>query len=198
MSGDTTKEDSKAAPISQTLPRTGEKCKQCPPEGGAFKRANHSMTAAAREYQGRITGWPYSVEEAWSQEWNWQGIEFDGFIPAQCMLQEAKGNYDQFLEMQWAIKAFRGFDKMASTIVSQGTVVRENPPTRLTWYFQGPKLAQKWPVCWRSGASNLLLYLEAPTHGADGNQRSIPRRNAFANRFRDSAVSTGQDHRFYG
>jgi hypothetical protein len=143
MSGDTTKEDSKAAPISQTLPRTGEKCKQCPPEGGAFKRANHSMTAAAREYQGRITGWSYSVEEAWSQEWNWQGIEFDGFIPAQCMLQEAKGNYDQFLEMQWAIKAFRGFDKMASTIVSQGTVVRENPPTRLTWYFQGPKARAK-------------------------------------------------------
>lgn len=114
LSGDTKKEDSKAAPAARTLPRTDEKCKKCPPEGGVSKRANHNMTAAAREYQGRITGWPYSVEEGWSQEWEWQDIDFDGFIPAQCMLQEAKGNYDQFLEMPWAIKAFKGSTKWRS------------------------------------------------------------------------------------
>jgi hypothetical protein len=68
LSGDTKKEDSKAAPVARTLPRTDESCKKCPPEGGAFSPAYHHMTAAAREYQGRITGWPYSVEEGWSQE----------------------------------------------------------------------------------------------------------------------------------
>jgi len=58
-------------------------------------------------------------------------------------LQEAKGNYDQFLEMPWAAKSFKGFDRMASTIVAQGEVARANPPTRLMWYFQGPKARQK-------------------------------------------------------
>lgn len=143
LSGDTTKEDSKAAPAARTLPRNEESCKKCPPEGGAFKRANHSMTAAAREYQGRITGWPYSVQEGWSQEWAWQSIDFDGFVPAQCMLQEAKGNYDQFLEKEWATDSFKGFDAMTDAIARQGRVVRANPPTQLTWYFQGPKTRAK-------------------------------------------------------
>ena len=137
--GDTSKDDSKAAPVARTLPRTGEKCKKCPPEAGSAKRANHRMTPAAREYQGRITGWPYSVAEKWSQEWDWQNIDFDGFIPAQCMLQEAKGNYDQFFEMPWAAESFSGFESMESAIIRQGRAVRSNPPTRLTWYFQGPK-----------------------------------------------------------
>ena len=59
LSGDAAKEDSKAAPVARTLPRTSESCKKCPPEEtGRSKRANHSMTPAAREYQGRITGRP--------------------------------------------------------------------------------------------------------------------------------------------
>ncbi|MEX3956890.1 restriction endonuclease fold toxin 5 domain-containing protein [Trinickia sp. EG282A] len=97
------------------------------------------MTAAAREYQGRITGWPHSVEEGWSQEWDWQNTDFDGFIPAQCLLQEAKGNYDQFLEMEWAKDRFKGFRTMERAIMRQGLIVRANPPARLMWYFQGPK-----------------------------------------------------------
>lgn len=143
LSGDTKKEDSKAAPAARTLPRNDESCKKCPPEGGAFKQANHHMTKAAREYQGRITGWPYSVEEGWSQEWDWQGIDFDGFIPAQCMLQEAKGNYDQFAEAEWAKDSFKGFDTMEDAILRQGRIVRANPPTKLMWYFQGPKTRAK-------------------------------------------------------
>lgn len=150
VSGDTKKDDSKAAPAARTLPRTGESCKKCPPEGGAFIRANHNMSAAAREYQGRITGWPYSVEEGWSQEWDWLGTDFDGFIPAQCMLQEAKGNYDQFLEMDWAKDSFKGFDTMEGAILRQGRIVRANPPTKLTWYFQGPKTRAKMLTLLRS------------------------------------------------
>nr|WP_186229915.1 restriction endonuclease fold toxin 5 domain-containing protein [Burkholderia gladioli] len=149
LSGDTKKEDSKAAPVARTLPRTDESCKKCPPEGGAFMRANHHMTRAAREYQGRITGWPYSVEEGWSREWDWQGTDFDGFIPAQCMLQEAKGNYDQFTEMEWAQESFKGFRTMETTIMRQGRIVRANPPTKLMWYFQGPKTRAKMLILLR-------------------------------------------------
>ncbi|WP_308836361.1 restriction endonuclease fold toxin 5 domain-containing protein [Trinickia symbiotica] len=101
------------------------------------------MTKAAREYQGRITGWPYSVEEGWSQEWEWLDTDFDGFIPAQCMLQEAKGNYDQFAEAEWAKDVFKGFDVMEDTIARHGRLVRQNPPTQLMWYFQGPKTRAK-------------------------------------------------------
>ncbi|MGV4658976.1 restriction endonuclease fold toxin 5 domain-containing protein [Burkholderia pseudomallei] len=144
LSGDTSKDDSKAAPVARTLPRTDESCKKCPPEQtGQAVRRSYAMNAEPREYQGRITGRPYSVAEGWSEEWSWLDIDFDGFKPAECLLQEAKGNYDQFLEMPWAAKSFKGFDKMASTIVAQGEAVRENPPTRLMWYFQGPKTRQK-------------------------------------------------------
>lgn len=144
LSGDTPKDDSKAAPATRALPRTDEKCKKCPPEQtGKPVIRGYSMTAAAREYQGRITGRPYSVAEGWSEEWRWLDVDFDGFKPAECLLQEAKGNYDQFLEMPWALKSFKGFDKMASTIEAQANLVRENPPTRLMWYFQGPKARQK-------------------------------------------------------
>ncbi|WP_347881433.1 Tox-REase-5 domain-containing protein [Burkholderia multivorans] len=73
------------------------------------------MTAASREYQGRITGRPYSVAEGWSEEWIWLGTDFDGFVPAECLLQEAKGGYGQFLEFDEdadelrPVSWFRGF-----------------------------------------------------------------------------------------
>nr|WP_326489745.1 restriction endonuclease fold toxin 5 domain-containing protein [Paraburkholderia sp. ZP32-5] len=144
LSGDTAKNDSKATPAVRAVPKTGERCKKCPPEEtGRAKQAIHHMTAAAREYQGRITGWPYSVKEGWSEEWEWKTIDFDGFIAARCMLQEAKGNYDQFLDMPWAASSFSGFDGMESTIVRHGRAVRNDPPTGLTWYFQGPKTRAK-------------------------------------------------------
>jgi hypothetical protein len=144
LSGDSSKDNSKATPVARTLPRTDERCKKCPPEqtGQAVKRW-HNMNAAPREYQGRITGRPYSVAEGWSEEWVWDDIDFDGFVKADCLLQEAKGNYDQFVDVPWAAKSFQGFATMQSMIVKQGRAVRLNPPTRLIWYFQGPKTQQK-------------------------------------------------------
>lgn len=143
VSGDTSKDDSKAAPVARTLPRTDESCKKCPPEQtGIAIRARHHMNTAPREYQGCITGRPYSVEEGWSEEWKWLTIDFDGFVAGECLLQEAKGNYDQFLE-PWAAISFKGFADMESAIIRQGRAVSANPPTRLMWYFQTPKTRQK-------------------------------------------------------
>jgi len=144
VSGDKSKDESKATPAARTLPRTGERCRKCPPEqtGQAIRRSRH-MNAAPREYQGRITGRPYSVEEGWSEEWVWSEIDFDGFKPSECLLQEAKGNYDQFIDMPWAVRSFSGFSYMEAAIVKQGRSVRASPPTRLMWYFQGPKTRKK-------------------------------------------------------
>jgi hypothetical protein len=144
LSGDSSKDDSKAAPVARTLPRTDESCKKCPPEQtGQVVKRSYNMNAAPREYQGRITGRPYSVAEGWSEEWDWETIDFDGFVQAECLLQEAKGNYDQFVDAPWAVKSFGGFDTMQATIVKQARAVRLNPPTKLMWYFQGPKTQQK-------------------------------------------------------
>lgn len=143
LSSDTPKDDTKAKTDARTIPRTGEKCNKCPPEQtGRAERTNHHMTAASREYQGRITGRPYSVAEGWSEEWIWLGTDFDGFVPAECLLQEAKGGYGQFLEFDEdadelrPVSWFKGFRKMTDTIMTHSSKVKANPPTRLRWYFQ--------------------------------------------------------------
>ncbi|MDI7047510.1 hypothetical protein QMN58_28850, partial [Escherichia coli] len=43
VSGDTSKDDSKTAPVARALPRTDESCKKCPPEGGVKLRKNHGV-----------------------------------------------------------------------------------------------------------------------------------------------------------
>jgi hypothetical protein len=95
----------------------------------------------AYNYQARITGFAFDTQDcSWSDEWKWNDTDFDGFKPEDCLLQEAKGNYDQFLDgsipksNQW----FSGFAKMDNQARDQGLEVLENPPARLTWYFQTP------------------------------------------------------------
>jgi hypothetical protein len=107
------------------------------------------MNPEPRRYQARIIGFEYLIEtdakgketrSGWNMEWFWEGINFDGFQNTQCLLQEAKANYDQFLDKKGKpLPFFEGFDDMVETIEEQGTVVRLNPPTKLMWYFQTPK-----------------------------------------------------------
>jgi hypothetical protein len=155
LSGDTAKEDSKAAPIARTLPRTGESCKKCPPEAGVKIRRKHGVNWNSYRYQARITGFAFDIEECrWSDEWEWLDIDFDGFQAGECMLQEAKGDYDQFLDgsIPKANKWFEGFRTMEDQIVDQGSAVRLNPPARLTWYFQTPLTYKKMtPLLTRLG-----------------------------------------------
>ncbi|XHO67534.1 hypothetical protein BCC1697_004020 [Burkholderia gladioli] len=143
LSGDAADDDIEARASAHAVPRTAERCERCPPESGLAVKRFHSMNAAPREYQGRITGRPYSVAEGWSEEWAWLNIDFDGFVPGQCLLQEAKGNYDQFLDgsIPAAYKFFKGFESMEAAAEKQASLVRAKPPTRLMWYFQTP-LAQ--------------------------------------------------------
>ncbi|MCZ2894263.1 restriction endonuclease fold toxin 5 domain-containing protein [Burkholderia thailandensis] len=144
LSGDTPKEDSKATPDVRALPRTGEKCKQCPPEQtGIPVRRYYRMNREPREYQGRVTGRPYSIEEGWSEEWSWLGLDYDGFQTSECLLQEAKGNFDQFFSRKTRrpMKWFSGFRKIDLQIEARANIVRANPPTKLRYYFQTPLTA---------------------------------------------------------
>ncbi|WCM21302.1 restriction endonuclease fold toxin 5 domain-containing protein [Paraburkholderia bryophila] len=159
VSGDKSKDESEATPAVRALPRTGESCKKCPPElTGIAVRRSYYMNAAPREYQGRITGRQFNVEDGWSEEWRWEQIDFDGFRPAQCLLQEAKGNYDQFLEMPWTAVSFKGFRDIEAAIIRQGRIVRSRPPTRLMWYFQGPKTRElMFDVLAQSGIQSVVV-----------------------------------------
>ncbi|MBO2950620.1 restriction endonuclease fold toxin 5 domain-containing protein [Burkholderia pseudomallei] len=109
-------------------------------------RRNHGVNWNSYRYQARITGFPFDTEACrWSEEWRWLEVDFDGFQPGECMLQETKGNYDQFLDgsIPGAEDFFKGFDSMETQITNQATRVRANPPARLTWYFQTPLTKRK-------------------------------------------------------
>ncbi|XOC96328.1 Tox-REase-5 domain-containing protein [Burkholderia sp. 22PA0106] len=92
------------------------------------------MSANSREYQGRMTGFPYNVGEGWSMEWVWMR-DFDGFRADSCTLIEAKGKYDQFLDKNNEPYT-KAFDDMEEQAQGQSEVVNDNPPAKLKWYFQ--------------------------------------------------------------
>ncbi|WP_018915200.1 Tox-REase-5 domain-containing protein [Thiomonas sp. FB-6] len=127
------KDDTRARTSAQELTRDDRTCKDCPPRAGYRGRATHFMNPPPREYQGRVTGWPYSVEQGWSEEWEWGGTWFDAFVSDPCLIKEAKANYDQFLSTDW----FTGFRPMREQIVKHGALAKLNPPTRVRYYFQG-------------------------------------------------------------
>lgn len=143
LSGDTSKDNSKATPMTRAVPRTGDSCKKCPPDLGLAQRRNSQMNAAPREYQGRITGRPFSVEEGWSEEWVWLETDFDGFRSEECLQQEAKGDYDQFFDplTKKPLRWFKGIDPLVVGIETRADKVHANPPARLMYYFQTPMTA---------------------------------------------------------
>ncbi len=124
---------------AQTATQTRTKtCEKCPPECGALKNVNHHMSPASREYQARVTGF------APGTEWDYRGIDFDGFSSADCHLKEAKGNYDQFLERDsrgqlapvFFFNAFKtDWPRQAR---QQAAITISSPPARMTWFLQGP------------------------------------------------------------
>ncbi|WP_186145829.1 restriction endonuclease fold toxin 5 domain-containing protein [Burkholderia gladioli] len=140
-----TKDDAQAA--SRTIVDSRESCKSCPPATSGTKvRNNHGVNWPAYEYQARVTGFAFDTEACrWSDEWTWQGTDYDGFRPGECLLQEAKGNYDQFLDgsIPGADEFFMGFRAMMDIATIRSRRVQANPPTRLRYYFQGRLTYQK-------------------------------------------------------
>lgn len=141
LSGDTPQDKSDAKPDVRAIPRTGESCKKCPPEGGRLQRMNHGVNWTSYRYQARITGFAFDTAECrWSDEWSWQNVDFDGFQREACLLQETKGDYDQFLDEEGDPKFFfTGFTDTRRQILRQSAAVNANPPTQLMWYFMTPR-----------------------------------------------------------
>lgn len=94
------------------------------------------MSPAARDYQARITGFLIGME------WGFEGKDFDGFQSRLCLLQEAKADHDQFFKENGKLKydfQEKIFENMAfKQAAAQSNIVKDNPPSSLSWYFQTP------------------------------------------------------------
>ena len=132
-------DSARTAPIAQTeaQTKTKEKGKESPPDKGILVTRRWNMSDVSRAYQARITGFaPYT-------EWNFGGVDFDGFRSSQCLLQEAKGLYDQFFdpedgEPKFFFRVSGGDRKIVRQAQAQTAIVVANSPTRLNWYFMQP------------------------------------------------------------
>ncbi|SDE46999.1 restriction endonuclease fold toxin 5 domain-containing protein [Paraburkholderia lycopersici] len=141
LPGDKAQDKDKAGTQTQAATRTRSRNCKCPPDKGEPVERKHGVNWNAYKYQNRITGRPFDeVACRWSEEWNWLGRDFDGFQEGECLLQETKGNYDQFLdEDDEPVPYFSGFPGMAGQIADQAMRVHSNPPAKLMWYFQTPR-----------------------------------------------------------
>ncbi|ATG18390.1 hypothetical protein CO705_00105 [Ralstonia pickettii] len=132
-------DNARTTPIAQTEAQTKakEKCKECPPDKGTLVTRRWNMSDVSRAYQARITGFaPYT-------EWNFGGVDFDGFRSSQCLLQEAKALYDQFFdpedgEPKFFFRLSGGDTKVLRQAQAQTAIVIANTPARLNWYFMQP------------------------------------------------------------
>ncbi|WP_259646688.1 restriction endonuclease fold toxin 5 domain-containing protein, partial [Burkholderia pseudomallei] len=100
------------------------------------------------------TALPGTIQH-WSLNLNPPHTRNSGYL----LLQETKGNYDQFLDgsIPKADKFFKGFDSMEATAIRQSAAVRANPPARLMWYFQTPLARQRMlTVLRRLGITSIL------------------------------------------
>ncbi|BEV17378.1 restriction endonuclease fold toxin 5 domain-containing protein [Herbaspirillum sp. DW155] len=127
-------EEAQSKPLAQVdVTKQSEKCKECPPNGGAVVSRRWNMSDISREYQARVTGFaPYT-------EWAFSGVDFDGFRSPECLLQEAKARYAQFFDQE-ADKpkfffSFTGYRKLLTQAAKQNAVTTASSPARLNWYF---------------------------------------------------------------
>ena len=131
----------KSTPISRTdaTTKTRTKCKDCPPDKGQLFQRNFKERKAWVDYQAKITGMVNGP--TFIMEWDFAGTKFDGFVSAECLLQDAKADYDQFFNMWGRFDyAFQEgiFIKMTEDAVEQNNVAVPKPPVQLRWYFQQP------------------------------------------------------------
>jgi hypothetical protein len=73
-------------------------------------------------------------------EWMFNEVEFDGFNSGECLLKEAKTNYDQFLKNSFEPYFWweKNAEKMVDQAYRQGISAQPSPPTRLRWHFMTP------------------------------------------------------------
>ncbi|WP_353980135.1 Tox-REase-5 domain-containing protein [Salinicola endophyticus] len=155
--------DTRSRPVADEVSDTdtNEDCNDCEP------RKRRSIFIAGRRFETGDGRWPeYQLKIANMgsgptfaivgpnriEEWQFNGVDFDGFWSARCTLVEAKYGYRQFLEQDWLgrwqpreivnsqgnrldfmSKALDEFPVQASR--QQGAIANNIPPAQLSWYF---------------------------------------------------------------
>jgi hypothetical protein len=155
-----TNTESKEKTVAKTETTTKEKkaCEKCPPDCGTLVVRNWNMSEISRLYQARITGF------APRTEWNFSGVDFDGFWSKDCTLVEAKARYDQFfsketLEPKWFFDTF-GAPRMIAQAKTQSTVANPNPPVGLNWYFMEPISYGYFSIIFADQFPTIKVYLQ--------------------------------------
>lgn len=134
-------DDARSSPVARTEATTKKrkKCEECPPDGGTPFQRNFKERKPWVDYQARITG--MASGPTFIMEWDFAGTKFDGFVSAQCLLQDAKAGYDKFFNIWDAFDyPFQKivFEKMTDDAVVQNNKAVPKPPVQLRWYFQEP------------------------------------------------------------
>lgn len=115
-------------------------CDKCPPDAGiSAVQSTAGWSEVSIAYQMRIAQMPPAPVGVLN-EWFFNGVQFDGFESAQCLLKEAKGRYDQFFDDFGSVESFwfGGRDKLIGEAMRQGAAAQPRPPTRLRWHFMQP------------------------------------------------------------
>ena len=130
-----------AMPIAQAGTQAKAKpCDKCPPDAGTpAVQSTAGWSDVSIAYQMRITQMPPAPVGVLN-EWFFNGVQFDGFESAQCLLKEAKARYDQFFDDFGSVESFwfSGRDKLIGEAMRQGAAAQPRPPTRLRWHFMQP------------------------------------------------------------
>jgi hypothetical protein len=128
-----------------TIPRTEaptktdtkKKCQNCPPEcqGKERPQDTSSWSQVSIEYQNRICKMGFGP--GYINEWEFNGVSFDGFDASQCLLKEAKAKYDQFFnEFREVVDWWRpGEARLIDEARRQALAAQPRPPVQLKWYF---------------------------------------------------------------
>lgn len=149
LTGDTPVKDRKVSEEAQKrldaiiaaglLTAASAKCKKCPASTGSAineSRFSNDDDNINKLYQIYICERPYGP--GWIEEWMFATVSFDGFVAASCLLQEAKGNYDQFFDGKIPFEWWGGRKGMLMQAMVQYAVVMLTPPDKLMWYFMQP------------------------------------------------------------
>lgn len=137
------KADALAREMAAACAADPNKCEACEANRGTAVVRNWNMSARASSYQQFITGFTRNVE------WNYNGVDFDGFWQPICTLVEAKDNYQRFLDVvtddggwfsdpsieraSWK-EWFSGKEALVSEGRRQVAAARPSPPVELQWH----------------------------------------------------------------
>ncbi|EHZ3053789.1 hypothetical protein K5O51_003658 [Salmonella enterica subsp. enterica] len=122
---------------TEELSQAKSRCKQCPADAGSPLVETAKTESINILYQIKITGNPSGP--GWVQTWLFASVSFDGFQSSACLLQEAKGAYDQFfISDTQVVKWWSGIREITAQAIVQDAVVVATPPNELNWYFMEP------------------------------------------------------------